>query len=85
MTCYSSCTTADKNKTEANALTRYVNFIAESDTGKFHPFPVVRLVLHLRDWQPGHVQPAASEGVQAGDGGDEVFVLGAASDDEEHL
>lgn len=67
------------------SLTGYVNFVAESDTCKFHPFSVLRFVLHICDGQPGDVQPAAPEGVQAGDGGDEVFVLGATSDDEKHL
>lgn len=66
-------------------LTRYINFIAEGDAGKLHPFPVLGFVLHLCDWQAGNLQPAASERVQAGDGGDEALFLSAASDDQEHL
>lgn len=74
-----------KDKTEVDSLTSYVNFVAESDTCKFHPFSVLGLVLHVCDGQPRNVQPAASEGVQTRDGGDEAFVLAAASDDQEHL
>lgn len=67
------------------SLTRYVHFVAEGDAGKLHPFPVLGFVLHLCDWQPGDLQPAASEGVQTGDSGNEALIFSAASNYQEHL
>ena len=66
-------------------LTRYVKLIAESDASELHPFAVLGLVLHLCEGQPGDLQPAAPQGVQAGDGGNEALLFGAAADDQEYL
>lgn len=73
------------SKTFGTFLTTYVHFVAEGDAGELHPFFILAFVLHLREWKPGDLQPAASEGVQAGDGGDEAFVFSAAADNQEDL
>lgn len=66
-------------------FTRYVELIAISNAGELHPFSVLGLILHLCEWKPGNLKPAASKGIQTGDGGNEALIFGAASNYKEDL
>lgn len=66
-------------------LTRYINFIAECDAGKLHPFFVLGLIIQFCKWESCYLQPAAPEGVQAGDSVDEAVIFSASSNNQEHF